>query len=211
MTNIKTWAKKTLLTGIILILPLAVSIWIGIIIFHKVDGIFRPIITKILGYQIPGLGFILTFLLIWLLGIIGTNIIGKRLFSAFDKFMIKIPLISIFYRTTKQLIEAFKLTKKLPFQQVVLIEYPRKGIFSIAFIMNEQTGEIQALTPQKLISVFIPSTPNPTTGFLVFVPEEDILPISMHVDDALKLAISGGLVTPKNVRASEQNIRHSVD
>ncbi len=196
MGNAKSYFKSTFITGVLLILPLALSIWIALIIFNKIDKILRPLIIKIIGYRIPGLGFILTFLIVLLIGIIGTNLIGKKLFSKFDKFMLKIPLISSFYGTTRQVINAFELSKKLPFKQVALIEYPRKGIFVIAFIMQEQTGEIQELTPQRLISVFVPTTPNPTTGWLTFLPAEEIIPIKMSVEDALKLVISGGIVAP---------------
>lgn len=187
-------------------LPLAISVWIALIIFNKIDKILSPVITKIIGSHIPGLGFILTFLIVLITGIAGTNLLGKKLFNKFDKFMIKIPLISTFYNTTKQLIDAFELSKKLPFNQVALVEYPRKGIFVIAFIMQVQTGEIQEITPANLISVFIPSTPNPTTGWLTFLPEEDVIPVSLSVEDALKLVISGGIVTPLKTSLNKKDI-----
>jgi len=196
MNNQKSYFRNTFITGLVLILPLAISLWIGLIIFNKIDKILSPIITKIIGYRIPGLGFILTFLIVLLIGIIGTRFIGKKIFATFDKLMLKIPLISTFYGTTKQLIDAFELSKKLPFKQVVLLEYPKKGIYVIAFIMQAQTGEIQEITPQNLVAVFIPSTPNPTTGWLTFIPEEDIIPTTMTVENALKLVISGGIVAP---------------
>lgn len=196
MKTVKSWIKRTIITGVILILPLAVSIWIVGIIFRKMDGIFRPIIEKILGYHIPGLGFILTFLLICIVGLIGTNILGKRLFSQFDKFMLKIPLIKVLYGTTKQLIDAFELSSKMPFNQVVLIEYPRKDIYSVAFLMKEQTGEIQERITQNLVTVFVPSTPNPTSGLLLFLPKEDVMYLKLPVEDALKLIISGGVIVP---------------
>lgn len=196
MKDFKSYFKNTFITGILLMLPLAISAWIALIIFNKIDKILSPLITKIVGYHIPGLGFILTFLIVLITGIAGTNLLGKKLFNKFDKFMLKLPLISTFYGTTKQLIDAFELSKKLPFNQVALAEYPRKGIFVIAFIMQAQTGEIQEITPANLISLFIPSTPNPTTGWLTFIPEEDVIPINLSVEDALKLVISGGIVTP---------------
>jgi len=196
MSSAKSKFKKILITGIILILPLAVSIYIVLLIFRKVDGIFSPIIDKILGYHIPGLGFILTFILIWAVGIIGTNFIGRRLFNKFDKFMLKVPLVRIIYGTTKQLIDAFKF-KSIPFKQAVLIEYPRRGIWAIGFVASNLEGELQKITPTKLVSVFYVTTPNPTSGFLVFVPEKDVVPLHMQVEDALKLVVSGGVFTPE--------------
>lgn len=195
MKRFNNWIKKTIITGIILILPLAVSGWVVYLIFKKVDGIFRPIIEKIIGYHIPGLGFILTISLILLTGIIGANIIGKRLFSKFDDFMMKVPLVRLLYRTTKQIIDAAKLKEKLPFKQVGIIEYPRKGIFSLGFILLDIEGEVKDKTSKELTYFFIPSTPNPTTGLLMLVPREEIIPIDMKMEEALKLVISAGIIS----------------
>ncbi|OGF58983.1 MAG: hypothetical protein A2Y62_21080 [Candidatus Fischerbacteria bacterium RBG_13_37_8] len=193
----KSWFKKTLITGIILILPLAVSLWIVITVFQRVDGIFRPLIIKFFGFPVPALGFLFTFILIWLIGIIGTNFIGKRLFAKLDQLMLKVPLFSVTYGTTKQLIDAFEMGQKIPFKKVVLLEYPRKNLFSIAFVTNIAQGEIQDITPQKLVTVFYVTTPNPTSGVILFVPEEELIPLSMHPEDALKLIVSGGFFTPE--------------
>lgn len=194
MKNLNSWLKKTLLTGLILVLPLAVSLWIVYLIFKKVDGIFRPIMDKLLGYHIPGLGFILTFILILIAGIIGANIIGKRLFAKFDNFMLRIPLIRILYKTTKQIIDAARLKEKFPFKQVGIVEYPRKGMFALGFLLSEIKGEVKEKTSQDLICFFIPTTPNPTSGMLIFVPEKDIIPVDMKIEEALKIIISAGIV-----------------
>lgn len=192
------WIKRTIITGVLLILPLAVSLWITGIIFRKVDGIFRPVLEKIVGYHIPGLGFILTFLLVLMVGLIGTNFFGKRIFSRFDKLMLRVPLIKVTYGTTKQLIDAFKLSKKMPFTEVVLIEFPRKEMYSLAFLMSDRKGEIQHTISQKLLCVFVSSTPNPTTGMLMYLPEEEIIHLHLSVEDALKMIISGGVISPNS-------------
>jgi len=194
MKRFNNWIKKTIITGTILILPLAVSVWVVYLIFRKVDGIFRPIIEKIIDYHIPGLGFILTIILILLTGVIGANIIGKRLFNKFDNFMMKVPLIRLLYKTTKQIIDAARLKEKLPFNQVGIIEYPRKGIFSLGFMLRDIEGEVKERTSKELTSFFIPSTPNPTTGLLIFVPREEIIPVDMKIEEALKIIISAGII-----------------
>ncbi len=194
--NYINWLKKRLITGIILILPLAVSLWIVLTLFKKIDNIFKPIIVKIIGYHIPALGVLITFVIIWLTGIIGSKFIGKKLFNMLDNFMLKIPLLRIVYGTTKQAIDAFKYTEKMPFKKVVLFEYPRKDAFALGFVTSIVEGEIQEITLQRLVSVFYITTPNPTSGMLLLMPEEDLIPLSMNPEDALKLIISGGLFTP---------------
>lgn len=196
MNNIKNWIKKRIITGLILLLPAAISLWIVIKIFRKIDGIFTPLINKTLGYPIPGVGFFLTLILIWMIGIIGTRVIGKRLFLWIDKFMLRIPIIKTIYSTTKQLVNAFELTKKLPFKQVILFEYPRRGILTIGFITGEADDRINCLLPFKALNVFFVTTPNPTSGFLFFLSENDIIPLNMNVEDALKMVISGGIYIP---------------
>lgn len=192
-----SWLKKRLITGILLILPLAVSLWIVITLFRKVDNLFKPIIIKIIGYHIPALGVIITFFIIWLTGIISSKVIGKKLFAQLDNLMLKIPLFKAIYGTTKQAIEAFKYKENMPFHKVVLFEYPRKDAYALGFVTGFVEGEIQEITPQKLASVFYITTPNPTSGMLLLIPEEDLIPLSMYPEDALKLIISGGLFTPQ--------------
>jgi uncharacterized membrane protein len=211
------WLKKRLITGIILILPLAVSLWIVITLFKKIDNIFKPIIVKIIGYHIPALGVLITFLIIWLTGIFGSKVIGKKIFNKLDNFMLKIPLFKAIYGTTKQAIDAFKFKEKTPFKQVVMFEYPRENAFALGFVTNILNNEIQNATIQKLVCVFYITTPNPTSGVLLLIPEEDLTPLTMSTEDALKLIISGGLFTPpyfpkaKPIELNNKNLNLSLD
>jgi len=203
MKNMKNWLKKRFITGLILILPTAVSLGVVIKIFKKVDGIFTPLISKLLGYNIPGLGFILTIFLIWIVGIIGTRVIGKQLFLWIDNLMLRIPVIKSIYSTTRQLINAFELTKKLPFKKAILFEYPRKGILALGFETGKVDNKISNIIPLKLLNIFFITTPNPTSGFLYFVPESEVIPLDMNIEDALKIVISGGIYTPSYPENSE--------
>ncbi len=203
MKDMKNWLKKRFITGLILILPAAVSLWVVIKIFRKVDGIFTPLINKLIGYNIPGVGFFLTVFLIWIVGIIGTRVIGKRLFLWIDDLMLRIPVVKTIYSTTRQLINAFELTKKLPFKQAVLFEYPRRGILTLGFVTGKVDNKISNVIPFKLLSIFFVTTPNPTSGFLYFVPESDIIPLDMNIEDALKIVISGGIYTPSYPEGSK--------
>ncbi len=115
-----------------------------------------------------------------------------------EKILKKIPVVSSVYNSSKQFIQAVSLTSKDGFRKVILVEYPRRGLWVIGFVTCENTGETQLLTEEEVVNVFIPTTPNPTSGFLLLVPKKDVVTLSMTVEEGLKLVVSGGIVTPPN-------------
>lgn len=197
--------RNIFLAGLVVILPIAFTLFILTWIFKKLDNL-SPFITNLLiyfgaplpkGFKIPGLGIATTVLIIFLVGIFTTSVIGKKVLVLWEYILNKIPFIRGIYGAIKQIIETITIRKNA-FNQVVMIEYPRKGLYCLGLLTCESKGEIQNKTEKEIMNVFIPTTPNPTSGFLLFVPKESIIPLSMSVEEGLKLIISGGIVTPFN-------------
>jgi uncharacterized membrane protein len=190
--------RNYLITGLIILLPLIVTIYIITAVFSAVDGVLRPVVEFVIGRSIYGLGFILTIGFILGVGAIGTNVLGKKIISYGEKILTKIPLVRNIYLTVQQIINALFLKNKTAFRKVVLIEYPRKGLYQIGFLTSEGKGEVQHNTSGQVINIFIPTTPNPTSGMLILAPKEEITYLDMTVEEGLKLIISGGTVVPPN-------------
>jgi len=196
--------KKHFFTGLIVILPFFITVYIVWLVFRIVGTFFTPAFTrlfeifllvKIPDFIITIFSAVVTAVLIYLVGVLVSNIIGKRILQAAESLLMKIPMANGIYDAIRKLIDVF-FSNKSNFKRVVLIEWPRKGVYSIAFITAEAVGEVQESTKEDVVNVFMPTTPNPTTGFLVLVPKSDIIPLKMSVDDAVKLIISGGIVVP---------------
>jgi uncharacterized membrane protein len=188
--------RQSFITGLLVITPLVISLWILYNIFEKADGLLGAIITRVIGRNVPGLGVILLVILIIAAGIFARNYVGRILINWGNLVLFRIPLFNKIYIALKQIFEVFLGERKTIFQRVVLFQYPRKGIYSVGFVTSESRGEIQTRTEQDLVNVFLPTTPNPTSGFLLFIPEEDLIELDMSVEEGIKLVISGGAVTP---------------
>jgi uncharacterized membrane protein len=141
-------------------------------------------------------GVAIFFLVILLVGVFATNVIGKRMISIGERILARIPLVNKIYAAVQQISSAFLGSKSSIFSTVVLIEYPRKGVYSLGFVTSVAKGEVQHKTAQQVVGVFVPTTPNPTSGLLVFIPEGDLIRLDMSPEDGLKLVISGGVFTP---------------
>jgi uncharacterized membrane protein len=187
--------RRYLITGIVVTAPVAVTIWILWNSFSFVDKNVKKILGESFA-DVPGVGFVLFFAVIILVGIFATNIIGKRLISFGEKIMTRIPLANRIYKAVQQISTAFLGSGRSIFHTVVLVEYPRKGIYSLGFLTIEGAGEVQHKTEQQVSCVFVPTTPNPTSGMLVFVPHDQLIFLDMATEDGLKLVVSGGVVAP---------------
>jgi uncharacterized membrane protein len=185
-----------MVTGVAVMAPLAITLWVLWQIFSFIDGIVKQVLGRFIG-GIPGVGVIVFFSVILLVGIFATNLIGKRVISLAEKMMARIPLVNKIYAAVQQISSAFLGSKSSIFNTVALIEYPRKGIYSMGFVTSIAKGEVQQKTAKKVVGVFVPTTPNPTSGLLVFVPSEDLIHLDMSPEDGLKLVISGGVFTPE--------------
>jgi len=188
----KFWKKlrNRFIAGLVILTPVVVTVYVFIILFLKVDSLLAPLIYRFVGWEIPGMGFLAILLLIFLTVLIARNYLGRKLIGIGEKIMTKIPLINRIYVALQQISQTFLAQKRAIFKEAVLIEYPRKGLYAIGFVTSH-------MEEGKMLGIFVPTTPNPTSGFLLFLPREEVIPLQMKVEDALKLVISGGAVAPE--------------
>ena len=203
--------KNDLIAGLLVIIPLATTIWLTITIatwvinfltqvpkqLNPFDGL-NPILVNILNLLV---GLAVPLLSILAIGLMARNIAGRWLLDFGERLLQAIPLAGQVYKTLKQLLETLLKDSNGKFRRVVLVEYPRPGIWAIAFVTGAMSNEIQSQISRPVISLFIPTTPNPTTGWYAIVPEEDVLNLSISVEDAFKIVVSGGIVSP-NIQPS---------
>jgi uncharacterized membrane protein len=189
------------MAGLLVIVPLGAVIFVISVIIRLMDRALGFIPQKFhpdiyLPFKIPGLGLVLFVVIVLVTGILVKNYIGRRIVDFGEYMVSKIPLVRPLYGAVKQLILAIFGDTHEAFKRVVLVEYPRKGVYSLAFVTARTSGEIREKIGTKMLSIFLPTTPNPTSGFFLVLPEEDTIPLSISVEDAFKLLISGGVVEP---------------
>jgi uncharacterized membrane protein len=194
--------KKQFLSGLLVVVPLIVTFFVLRFLFNALDGILNPLMRDTFGYDIPGLGAVVTILIILLAGIIATNYIGAKLFYWSDRFLVRTPLVRIVYTAAKQLMQSMIAPRARAFSEVAFIEYPRRGMFVIGLLAGE--SEIKTNDRgENMRLVFVPSTPTPFTGLVVFVPECDIHRTDMGVEEAMKILVSGGIVVPPEINMED--------
>ncbi len=192
----RTRLRRYFITGLIVFLPIAVTFSVLRWLFLASDSFLGQLFTLLFGRAYPGVGLAATVAMIFLLGALATNVLGRRLVGWFDRLMLRIPLARSIYSATKQLSDSLFLQRGAAFQRPALIEWPRLGVYTVGFVTGETLGHVQGVAGRRVVNVFVVSTPNPTTGFLVLVPEDQVHPLDMTVEDALKLVMSGGIVAP---------------
>lgn len=194
--------KKIFLTGIVAIIPVIISIYIFFFLLGIIDNFLNIIPARIhpdrlLGFHIPGLGVIFTFLLIFMTGLFTQSYIGGRLLKAGDRILNHIPLFRSIYQPTKQVVDSLFSDKSRNFRGVVMVEFPRKGVYTLGFVTGDTQGEAERKTQDRCINVFVPTTPNPTSGYYIMIPEREVIHMDMTVEEAIKIIISSGLVGPQ--------------
>jgi uncharacterized membrane protein len=187
--------RAQFITGILIIVPIVAAILILRWLFFTIDNMLQPVAESLLGYTIPGLGLVIIVVLIYLAGVIATNVIGRRLIRYGDSLLARVPLFRYLYTGIKQILQSFATTREGGFLQVVLVEFPKKGMRAIGFVTSESRVE----SGEKLLNVFIPTSPNPTSGYLEIVRENDIIKTNISIDDALKMVLSVGKVSLQEV------------
>jgi len=203
MEHIKKTSRKQVgrklraqfITGILIVVPIGAAILILRWLFFAIDNILQPVAESLLGYTIPGLGLGITVVLIYLTGLVATNVIGRRLIRYGESLLARVPLFRYLYTGIKQILQSFATPREGGFLQVVLVEFPKKGMRAIGFVTSESRVE----SGEKLLSVFIPTSPNPTSGYLEIVKENDIIRTNISIDDALKMVLSAGKVSLQEV------------
>ena len=188
--------KQLFVRGLFTLLPVVATIYIAYFLFNLMDNFLGTRIEALAGRRLPGIGIAASILLIFVAGFFVSNVLGGRLFHLGERLVRKVPIVSKIYNAVKQIVDAFSLQGKPVFSQVVLIEYPRKGTYAVGFLTGECKGEVQTKTAARLMNVFIPTTPNPTSGMLILVPDSEITILDMTVEEGLKLIVSAGVVVP---------------
>ena len=210
---IKPARRKTLLlrlrtyflTGIVVSAPVGITIWLIWLFVAFVDRTVVPLIPEsynpsdVLGVSVPGIGVVVVLLVVTMIGFLVTNFLGRYMVKIGENMVSRVPVVRTIYGVLKQIFDAVLAQSEGAFREVVLIEYPRKGIWVIGFITSSTQGEVQRVTPDDMVNVFLPTTPNPTSGFLLFVPRKDCITLHMTVEEGVKLVISGGIVSPPDI------------
>ena len=187
------------LSGLLVIVPVAAAILVLVWIFSTIDNILQPIIREISGHNIVGLGFGITIVLVYITGVVAGNYVGKKVIHFGDSVMKRVPLFRQIYTGAKQVMDSFSGTgaiNKAAFREVVLVEFPAKGMTTVAFITNE----FKTVTGEQLYAVYIPTTPVPWSGFSAIVTEENMTRTKINVDEALKMCISGMMISPATLQ-----------
>lgn len=216
--------RKYFISGLLVWLPIVATVVVIRFLFKLINNAYHTTparfqLDHLLGVHIPGLGIILTVLVIILTGVFAANFLGKKVMAIGDKLIGKIPLIRTIYLGLKQILETMFNSKGKAFRKVLLVEYPRKGLWSIAFQTGAGSPEVnhhiaknigeESDADLEVVTIFIPTTPNPTSGFLMMVPKKDIVELSVSVDQALKFVISLGVVQPGNPKTIKEQIEQS--
>jgi len=191
------------ITGLLVVVPLYITAYIVTLIVQFVDNAVNILPSALrpdtyLGH-IPGAGLLFTLAGIFIVGALTSNFAGKRLLALGEKIVARIPVMRMLYNGTKQFMETFFAKDKdgQGFRKVVLIEFPRKGVYSVGFITSKTRGELKKLIGDGMVNIFLPTTPNPTSGFFMVVPEKEIIHLDMSVEDAFKVIMTGGIVVPE--------------
>jgi uncharacterized membrane protein len=199
--------RTKIFTGILVILPLGITFLVLKFVFNTLDSILDPLIPDITislfhrVFHLPGVGIIAFFFLLYLIGLITTNVLGRKLIHWGDRLFATIPVVKNIYTSSKQLTDAFSATRKGSFRQAVFVEFPQEGNYVLGFVTNELTDRAQ----QKKVTVFVPTAFVPPQGFLLFLPKEKVLPSQLTVEDAIKAIMSVGIVTPQTLSVPLSN------
>jgi len=201
LKRLRSSLKNYFLTGLLVILPIFITAYVIWFLIQAMDVVLKYVPPKYLPdtylpFHIPGIGLILVILIIFTVGVLFRNLAGRSVVHFWENMVDRIPIARIIYSGVKQLLESFFLQKNDAFKRVALLEYPRRGAYVIGFLTGESKGEIQRKTDKKMMNVFIPTTPNPTSGFYILIPEDELIILNMTVEDAFKLIISGGIFSP---------------
>jgi len=201
--------KKYILTGLLVWLPLTITIWVLMSVVGTLDGVFawlvvaaqtvlpeslRPFLQQL--RDIPGLSVIIVATALWLTGVAVTNIAGQWLVNQSNKLFSNIPIVKSIYSSVKQVSDTLFSSSGQAFRQAVIVQYPRAGSYTIAFVTGKPAGEVAQHLPDDMLTLYVPTTPNPTSGFMLMVPKADVIELHMSVDEALKYIISMGVVAP---------------
>jgi uncharacterized membrane protein len=193
--------KKYFITGLLIWVPLAITVWVLAAIVNTMDQTLlllpnqvRP--EKLIGFYVPGIGVILTLLVVLVTGLVTANLVGQRLLRFWEAILARIPVVKSIYYSVKQVSDTLFSSSGEAFRKALLVQYPRQGSWTIAFLTGQPAAAVADHLPSECVSVYVPTTPNPTSGFFLMMPKSDVIELEMSVDEALKYIISMGVVAP---------------
>lgn len=200
--------KKYFFAGLLVWLPIWATFVIVRLLIEVMDSTmsllpkaYQP--ESLVGFNVPGIGLLIAIVVIFFTGALATNFLGKRLVQAWESFLAHIPFVRAIHNSVKQVVSTVLSSSNKSFRQVLLVEYPRKGLWSIAFQTSSGENQLTEHLQERMLTIFVPTTPNPTSGFLIMVPEKDVVKLDMSVDDALKMVISLGVIQPSSEEVSQ--------
>ena len=200
--------KKYFITGLLVLVPLFITIWVLSTLIHTMDQsllllpeAWQP--KQLFGFHVPGLGALLTLVIIFVTGLVATNIFGQQLIVLWESFLARVPFVKSIYSSVKQVSDTLFSNTGNAFRKAVLVQYPRQHSWTIAFVTGTPGGDVINHLTGDYISVYVPTTPNPTSGFFLMMPKADVIELDMSVDEALKYIISMGTVVPKDAHSQQ--------
>ena len=203
--SIWAWLRGRFFAGIVIAAPIAITLAVIAGLISWIDARVKPLIPpawnpeSYVTFGIPGLGVLVAVILLTLLGAIGTNLIGRSMITAGDRFLTSVPIVSNIYSLFKQLFDTIASSQQQSFRDMVLVEYPKRGTWCIGFVTAPVRGEVRDKLGEDMMGVFVPTTPNPTSGFYMFVPRSEVIDLDMTVEDGAKMIVSVGMVIPDHV------------
>ena len=212
--------RNNFFKGVLISAPVFITLYVAWILIkffdNKVTPILGPLIpdsfnpSNFLPFEIPGVGLITVFIFFAFIGFLTTGFIGRFFKSLVERILSKTPVLRNIYSGLKQLFETILTKKSNSFREVILLEYPRKGVWAMGFLTGDTEGEVQRLTKNSMINIFLPTTPNPTSGFLLFVPTKDVLRLNMTVEEGIKMIISAGMLTPAERQKKLNSLKNNL-
>ncbi len=202
--------RNYFLTGILVTAPLVITFYAAYVVVSFIDNTVTGLLpdsynpNSYLPFSVPGVGLIVLFTSLVIIGFLTANFLGRLLIKWGEMLLDRMPVIRNVYSAIKQIFETILKSQSTAFRDVVLVEYPRKGLWCIGFVSGTTKGEVQNLTTDEMVNVFLPTTPNPTSGFLLFVPRKDITKLHMTVEEGIKMVVSGGIITPPDKRVPNE-------
>jgi uncharacterized membrane protein len=200
---LKTSLKRYFLTGLLVIIPIWGTVLILKALFVAVDGILGDLLVRLVpSHYVPGLGILALIVLVFAAGLFATNFMGRRIVKWWEQLLDRVPLVRGIYSTLKSMIDVLSFSEHASYNRVVMIQFPKNGHYCIAFVTGVTKGEMQDLSQEPLIHVYVPTSPNPTSGYFLLVPEHEVTSVDISVEEAMKLIVSGGLCSPSTSLAS---------
>ena len=204
--------RNYFLTGIVVTGPIGITVWLALQVVNIIDGAVTNLLPDRYSAEnffplgIPGVGVLILLFGLTIIGFFTANLLGRSLIRFGERLVDRMPVVRSIYGALKQIFETVLAQSSTSFREVVMVEYPRQGLWALAFVTSETKGEVQNLLTDDVVNIFLPTTPNPTSGFLLFAPRRTLIPLHMTVEEGIKLVISGGLVTPPDPRPEEDQL-----